>query len=83
MNLTIYYQLQKNKTMKKYFFKILTALVIAGVVGCGNSQQNSNNNNKIDTIANQTATTCHDKPYLSLHQPQELSCPPFVVKAFQ
>lgn len=30
-----------------------------------------------------TGTTCQDKPYLSLHHPQELSCPPFLVKAFQ
>src|SRR5262245_2740123 len=26
---------------------------------------------------------CQEKPYLSLHQPHWLSCPPFVVNAFQ
>ena len=30
-----------------------------------------------------TGTTCHDKPNLSLHHPQELSCPPFAVNALQ
>lgn len=26
---------------------------------------------------------CHERPYLSLHQPQTLSCPPFLVRASQ
>ena len=47
--------------MKKYLFKILTVLVIASVMGCENSQQNSNNNSKLYTIANQTATINTDK----------------------
>jgi predicted 3-demethylubiquinone-9 3-methyltransferase (glyoxalase superfamily) len=46
--------------MKKYLFKILTVLVVVNVMGCGNSQQNSNNNSKIDTTANQTLTNKTD-----------------------
>jgi predicted 3-demethylubiquinone-9 3-methyltransferase (glyoxalase superfamily) len=42
--------------MKKYGLNILVALTIVSVMGCGNSQQNSNNNRKIDTTANQTVT---------------------------
>ncbi len=30
-----------------------------------------------------TGTTCHDNPYLSLHQPQEPSSPPSLVSASQ
>jgi predicted 3-demethylubiquinone-9 3-methyltransferase (glyoxalase superfamily) len=40
--------------MKKYKLKFLTALVIASLMGCGDSQQNSHKNNNIDTISNQT-----------------------------
>jgi predicted 3-demethylubiquinone-9 3-methyltransferase (glyoxalase superfamily) len=46
--------------MKKYTLKFLTALVIASLMGCGNSQQNSNNNNKTDTTSNQTLTNKTD-----------------------
>lgn len=42
--------------MKKYTLKFLIVLVIANVMGCGNSQQNTHNNSKIDTTANQTET---------------------------
>ncbi|MCD6066515.1 MAG: hypothetical protein K0S33_1341 [Bacteroidetes bacterium] len=46
--------------MRKYIVKILTVLVIANVMGCGNSQQNTHNNSKIDTTANQTLTNKTD-----------------------
>lgn len=42
--------------MKKYMLKFLTALIIVNVMGCGNSQQHSNNSSKIDTRSNQTST---------------------------
>jgi predicted 3-demethylubiquinone-9 3-methyltransferase (glyoxalase superfamily) len=42
--------------MKKYGLNILVTLTIVSVMGCGNSQQNSTNNNKTDTISNQTET---------------------------
>ena len=42
--------------MKKKIINFLTALMIANLMGCGNSQQNSNNNSKIDTTTNQTVT---------------------------
>src|SRR5688572_7963592 len=42
--------------MRKYIVKILTVLVIANVMGCGNSQQNTHSNSKIDTtLTNKTA----------------------------
>jgi predicted 3-demethylubiquinone-9 3-methyltransferase (glyoxalase superfamily) len=41
--------------MKKYKLKFLTALVIAGIMGCGDSQQNSHKTNNIDTISSQTS----------------------------
>ena len=40
--------------------KLLTAVAIATVMGCGNSQQNSTNNNKTDTTSNQTVTSKTD-----------------------
>ena len=40
--------------MKKYKLKFLTVLVIASLMGCGDSQENSHKNNNIDTISNQT-----------------------------
>ena len=40
--------------MKKYKLNFLTAFVIAGLMGCGDAQQNSHKNNNIDTITNQT-----------------------------
>ena len=46
--------------MKKHGLKILVALIIVNAMGCGNSQQNSNNNNKTDTISNQTVTNKTD-----------------------
>jgi predicted 3-demethylubiquinone-9 3-methyltransferase (glyoxalase superfamily) len=42
--------------MKKYKLKFLTALVVAILMGCGDSQQNSHKNNNTDTISNQTLT---------------------------
>jgi predicted 3-demethylubiquinone-9 3-methyltransferase (glyoxalase superfamily) len=39
--------------MKKYKVKFLTALVIASLMGCGDSKQNSHKNNNTDTISNQ------------------------------
>ncbi len=41
--------------MKKYKLKFLTALATAGIMGCGDSQQNSHKTNNIDTISNQTS----------------------------
>lgn len=38
----------------KNTLKLLTALTIANLMGCGNSQQNSNHTDKTDTTANQT-----------------------------
>ena len=46
--------------MKKKIIKFLTALMIANLIGCGNSQQNSNNNSKIDTSTNKTVTKNSD-----------------------
>lgn len=46
--------------MKKYGQNILVALIIVNAMGCGNSQQNSNNNSKIDTTANQTVANKTD-----------------------
>jgi predicted 3-demethylubiquinone-9 3-methyltransferase (glyoxalase superfamily) len=40
--------------MKKYTLKFLFALVIASLMACGNSQQNTNNESKIDSTAHQT-----------------------------
>jgi len=40
--------------MKKYKIKFLTAFVTAGLMGCGDSRQDSHKNNNIDTISNQT-----------------------------
>ena len=40
--------------MKAYKLKFLTLLVIASLIGCGDSQQNSHQNNNIDTISNET-----------------------------
>jgi predicted 3-demethylubiquinone-9 3-methyltransferase (glyoxalase superfamily) len=42
--------------VKKYELNILVSLIIVNATGCGNSQQNSNNNSKTDTTANQTVT---------------------------
>jgi predicted 3-demethylubiquinone-9 3-methyltransferase (glyoxalase superfamily) len=42
--------------MKKYGLKLLAALIIVNVMGCENSQQNSSNNSKIESTANQTLT---------------------------
>jgi hypothetical protein len=40
--------------MRKYRLKFLTVLVIASLIGCGDSQQNSHKN--IDTTSNETLT---------------------------
>lgn len=40
--------------MKKYSIKFLSALIIANLMGCVNSQQNSNKNSEIDSTSNQT-----------------------------
>ncbi len=45
-----------NKKMKKYILNLLAVLVIANIVGCENSQQNSQNKSKIDTTSNQSLT---------------------------
>jgi predicted 3-demethylubiquinone-9 3-methyltransferase (glyoxalase superfamily) len=42
--------------MKKYKLTILTVLVIASLMSCRDFEQNSNKNNNIDTISNQTLT---------------------------
>ena len=41
--------------MKKYKLKILTALLIANLMGCENSQQNTQKNSKIDTTSDQSS----------------------------
>jgi len=46
--------------MKKYKLKFLTAFMIAGLMACGDSQQNSQDNSKIDTTSNQTLTKAPD-----------------------
>ncbi|MES2556257.1 MAG: VOC family protein [Bacteroidota bacterium] len=46
--------------MKKYGLKMLVAFIIVNATGCGNSQQNADNNNKIDTTANQMLTNKTD-----------------------
>lgn len=43
--------------MKKYIFKLLTASLIANVMGCGNAQQNAQDNSKIDTDRTLTKKT--------------------------
>ena len=40
--------------MKKYALQLLTAVIIANLLGCGNSQQNSHENINTDTTSNQT-----------------------------
>ncbi|MEJ5996440.1 VOC family protein [Pedobacter sp. Du54] len=45
--------------MKKYTLKFLTAIVIALLMSCGNSQQNTRKNN--DTLSHQTLTKKTDK----------------------
>ncbi len=40
--------------MTKYAFNFLTALAIGNLMGCGNSQQSSHENSKIDTTSTQT-----------------------------
>lgn len=40
--------------MKKYALPLLTAVIIAHLFGCGNSQQNSHENSSTDTTSNQT-----------------------------
>jgi len=40
--------------MKNNKFKLLAALIITALMGCGNSQQNSQKSSNIDTISNQT-----------------------------
>ncbi|WP_269236096.1 VOC family protein [Flavobacterium flavigenum] len=42
--------------MKKRGLNILVAITVVSFIGCGNSQQNTNNNGKIDTKANQSTT---------------------------
>lgn len=46
----------KNSTVKKFKFKFLSLLIIANLVSCGNSQQNSDKNSKIEVTSNQTST---------------------------
>lgn len=41
----------------KNILKLLTAVTITTVMGCGNSQQNSTNNNKTDTTTKQSETS--------------------------
>lgn len=40
--------------MKKHTLQLLTAVIIANLFGCGNSQQNSHENSNTDTTSNQT-----------------------------
>ena len=46
--------------MKLYALKFLTVMMIANIMGCGNSQQNAHDNTKIDTTTNQTLTKMTD-----------------------
>ena len=46
--------------MKTYAFNLLTALVIANLVGCGNSQQSSHENSKTDTTSTPTSAKTAD-----------------------
>lgn len=46
--------------MKKYILKFLSALIIVNLIGCGNSQQNSHENNKTDTTSNQITLNKND-----------------------
>jgi predicted 3-demethylubiquinone-9 3-methyltransferase (glyoxalase superfamily) len=46
--------------MKKYMLKFLIALIIVNAMGCGNSQQNSDKNSKIDSTASQALTNKTD-----------------------
>jgi hypothetical protein len=43
-----------NTLAKTYVYKFLTTLVIVNSIGCGNSQQDSRQGNKMDTASNQT-----------------------------
>ena len=52
--------------MRKYRLKFLTALVIAGLIGCGDSQQNSHENKNNDTTSNETVQQ-HIKPLKMRH----------------
>jgi predicted 3-demethylubiquinone-9 3-methyltransferase (glyoxalase superfamily) len=47
--------------MKKYLIGILTALIIANVTGCVNSQQDNRDSNKIDTPTNQSVVNDSDQ----------------------
>lgn len=42
--------------MEKYALKFWVAVVIASLLGCGNSQYNSHSDNKIDTASDETLT---------------------------
>jgi predicted 3-demethylubiquinone-9 3-methyltransferase (glyoxalase superfamily) len=42
--------------MKKYNLKFLSAMIIATIMACGNSQQNSRQKSDIDSASNQTLT---------------------------
>jgi len=44
------------KAMKKKIINFFTVILLANLMGCGNSQQNSHKNSKIDTTSNQTLT---------------------------
>jgi hypothetical protein len=41
--------------MQKKLINFLTVLLIANLMGCGDSQQNAANTSKTDTIANQNS----------------------------
>ena len=47
--------------MKKYGFKILVALLVVNIMGCGNSQQDARTNSEDDTTASETLTTKTNK----------------------
>jgi hypothetical protein len=42
--------------MKKYIFKSVFVLIIMNQISCGNSQQDSQKDSKIDTTSNQSLT---------------------------
>ena len=46
--------------MKNSINKLVIALIITNLMGCGDSQQSSTSNGNVDTLSNQTATNKSD-----------------------
>lgn len=43
--------------MEKYKFQFLVAFMIAGLMGCGDAQQNAHQNNSLDTSTSNPTST--------------------------